>query len=81
MMVCTIAMARAVSVPGFGFSHFEEWIDVALKSGEMLTTSVPLYLASQKKWASGMRVTAGLAAQTSTHFDLYTAVMLSPGRL
>jgi len=70
MMVWTMAMARAVSVPGFGLSHLELWMAVALKSGEMVTTSVPLYLASQKKWASGMRVAAGFAAQTSTHFDL-----------
>ena len=61
MMVCTMAMASAVSVPGFGFSHLDEWIAVALKSGAIVTTSVPLYLASQKKWASGMRVAAGLA--------------------
>ena len=70
MIVCTIAMASAVSVPGFGFSHFEEWMAVALKSGAIVTTSVPLYRASQKKCASGMRVAAGFAAQISTHFDL-----------
>ena len=33
-------------------------------------TSVPLYFASQKKCASGMRVTAGLQTQTRQHRDL-----------
>ncbi len=70
MMVCAIASASAVSVPGFGFSHFDAWIAEALNSGEMTTTSVPLYFASQKKCASGIRVAAGFAAQTRQHFDL-----------
>ena len=67
-------------MPGFGCSHFDEWIAVALKSGAIVTISVPLYFASQKKCASGMRVAAGLHCQTSTHFDLNTAAMVSQGR-
>ena len=67
-----------MSVPGLMLSHFEECIAVGVNSGAMVTTSVPLYFASQKKCASGMRVTAGFAIHTSTHFDLYTAAMVSP---
>ena len=54
---------------------------MALKSGEIVTTSVPLYVASQKKCASGMRVTAGLHdPDEADTCDLKTAAMLSPGR-
>ena len=49
MMVSIIAIARAISVPGFGLSHLLACIAVALKSGEIEITSVPLYFASQKK--------------------------------
>ena len=69
-MVCTIAIANAISLPGFGFSHLLACMALALKSGEIEMTSVPLYLASQKKWASGIRVTAGLQNQIKQHFDL-----------
>ena len=41
-------------------------------------TSVPLYFASQKKCASGMRVTAGLQNHTRQQRDLKTAAMVSP---
>ena len=77
-MTSTIAIARAASVPGFGFSHKLECIAVGVNSGDIEITCVPLYFASQKKWASGILVTAGLLIQTSTHLDLYTEAKVSP---
>ena len=42
MIAWTMPIASAVSVPGFGLTHFEECIAEALNSGVMVTTSVPL---------------------------------------
>ena len=63
-------IASAMSVPGFGLTHLLACIALGVNSGEMAMTSVPLYLASQKKWASGMRVTAGLQNHTRQQRDL-----------
>ncbi len=41
-MVWTMPSASAASVPGFGFTHFDERTAVGLKSGEIQMTSVPL---------------------------------------
>ena len=57
-------------MPGLGLTHRLECMAVGVNSGEMAITWVPLYFASQKKWASGRRVTAGLAIHTSTQRDL-----------
>ncbi len=42
MIVCTIDIARAASVPGFGFNHLLACIAVGVNSGEIAMTSVPL---------------------------------------
>ncbi len=63
-------MARALSVPGFGFNHKLACMAVGVNSGEMAITCVPLYRASQKKCASGILVAAGLLIHIKTHFDL-----------
>ena len=39
-------------MPGFGFNHKLECMAVGVNSGDIEITCVPLYFASQKKWAS-----------------------------
>ena len=56
-------------MPGFSRIHVSAFDAVEENTGSTTTIRAPFAAASKRKWASGIRVSSGLAPTTSRNFE------------